>query len=232
MGTLTRPGSLRLHFQPIVDLARGVIAGYEALARFAGPPHASPDRWFAAARAARLGHELEARAVTTALGARKRLPPNTFLSINVDPSGLRSEAVATAFAAHDDLRGVVVELTESEPIGDYGSVGRALEPLRERGAVLAVDDAGAGFASLRHILRLRPDLIKIDGALTREVDVDRGQRALTSALIAFARETSTTIVAEGLETDAQVAVLRRLGVQLGQGYRLGRPAAAAQAAAA
>jgi EAL domain-containing protein (putative c-di-GMP-specific phosphodiesterase class I) len=90
---------------------------------------------------------------------------------------------------------------------------------------VAIDDAGAGFASLRHILRLRPDVIKIDGALTRHVDVDQGQRALASALIAFARETGTRIVAEGLETDAQVRVLQGLGVELGQGFRLGRPAA-------
>jgi EAL domain-containing protein (putative c-di-GMP-specific phosphodiesterase class I) len=117
----------------------------------------------------------------------------------------------------------VVEITEHELIEDYAHLLDALTPLRTAGIRLAVDDAGSGYASLRHILSLQPDIIKLDIALTRGVDTDPVRRALASALVGFARDTGSVIVAEGIETSAELAALQRLGVPLGQGFYLARP---------
>ena len=117
----------------------------------------------------------------------------------------------------------MVEITEHTSIDDYGLVSRALLALRARGLRLAVDDAGAGYASLRHLLEMRPDLIKLDASLTRGIDLEPGRRALAQALIAFARATGAALVAEGIETAAEEVELEKLGVVLGQGYHLGRP---------
>ncbi len=119
---------------------------------------------------------------------------------------------------------VVVEMTEHAPVHDYDALTAALDPMRERGVRVAVDDAGAGFASLRHILLLRPDYIKLDISLCRGVGEDDARRAMARALVGFASETGSTVIAEGLESPADVAALRLLDVPLGQGYELGRPA--------
>jgi EAL domain-containing protein (putative c-di-GMP-specific phosphodiesterase class I)/CheY-like chemotaxis protein len=217
-------GLLSTVFQPICDLHAGGAVGFEALARFHTEPVQGPDIWFAEAGEVGLLLELELAAVRTALIAVPALSPEVFLAVNVSPSTLCTSDLLELIRHSDVGDRLVVEATEHAPIEDYDAVGRALSSLRALGVRLAVDDAGAGFASLRHIVRLAPEFIKIDGALIRQVDADRGQRALTKALIAFAGETEATIVAEGLETDDQVAALRELGVTLGQGYRLGRPA--------
>ena len=129
-----RPGVLRMDFQPIVDTARGTVAGYESLARFSGPPHATPDRWFAVAHAAGFGAELEARALRIALEAGAWLPPNCFLSVNVGPDALTSSPVAEVFADAGDLRGVVVEITEQTAVACYDALVTALAPARAAGA--------------------------------------------------------------------------------------------------
>ena len=210
--------------QPICDLDRRRPVGFEALARFALLPGRAPDVWFREAAEVGMLEELERCTVRAALDTLTALAHDVFLSINVSPSALLDPSLLDAMLTSGAAERLVVEITEHAPVEHYETLGRALDVLRTAGVRIAIDDAGAGFASLRHILRLRPDLIKIDGALTQHVDVDRDQRALASALIAFARETRTTIVAEGLETDAQVSVLQGLGVELGQGFRLGRPA--------
>jgi len=116
-------------------------------------------------------------------------------------------------------------MTEHAPVGDYEALNRALQPLRAGGVRVAVDDAGAGFASLRHILLLVPDIIKLDISLTRGIDTDRPRRALSCALVAFARETSTVIVAEGIETGAELRTLKEIGVSQGQGFLIAKPMA-------
>ena len=118
---------------------------------------------------------------------------------------------------------VVLEITEHTDVEDYDRLLRALQPLRQRGLKVAVDDTGAGYASLRHILNLRPDFIKLDMDLIRHIDLDPARRALASALIAFARDTDSCIIAEGIETASEFATLRSLGVEQAQGYFLGRP---------
>ena len=209
--------------QPICELHERRPVGFEALARFSLDLHRTPDVWFREAAEIGMLAELERCTVGAALDAIPALADDVFLSINVSPSAILDPGVLDAILRSGAEERLVIEITEHAPVEHYETLCRALDVLRSAGVRVAIDDAGAGFASLRHILRLRPDLIKIDGALTRHVDVDRGQRALASALIAFARETEATIVAEGLETDAQVAVLQDLGVELGQGFRLGRP---------
>ncbi len=218
-----RPGVLRMKFQPIMDTARGTVAGYESLARFGGPPHATPDRWFALARAAGVGPELEALALRTALEARPALPPNCFLSVNVGPDALLAAPVAAVFADAGDLRGVVVEITEQTAVTDYDALVTALAPVRAAGALLAVDDAGAGFASLKHITALRPDFVKVDRDLVAGIDRDETKAAVVEALGMFTSRLDAWLVAEGVETIAELDRLLSLRVPLAQGYGLGRP---------
>jgi EAL domain-containing protein (putative c-di-GMP-specific phosphodiesterase class I) len=214
---------LRVEFQPIVDIARATVAGYESLARFTGPPYASPDRWFAAAHAAGVGAELEARALGAALAARPALPPNCFLSVNIGPEAVLAEPVKEVFGAAGDLRGVVVEITEQTAVVDYAALMAALAPLRAAGALLAVDDAGAGFASLRHIALLRPDFVKVDRELVAGIDLDESKAAAVEALGLFASRLDAWLVAEGVETAAELDRLLSLRVPLAQGYGLGPP---------
>ena len=224
IGRVLAEGQFHMVFQPICRLRSGHPIGFEALARFGMEPRQPPDVWFSQAADVGMLLELEIEAVKAALPTLEKLPPGSFLSVNVSPSTILSPRFLSALVATGRGSQIVVEVTEHAPITDYGAVNAAMDRLRAHGVRLAVDDAGAGFASLRHIVQLAPDLIKIDGELTRHVGGDRSQRALTSALIAFARETGATIVAEGLETDEQISALRSLGVEVGQGFRLGRPA--------
>lgn len=217
--------------QPICELHDRRPVGFEALARFTMDPLSPPDRWFREAGEVGLLNDLERCTVGAALHTLPALARDVFLSVNVSPSALLDPALLDTILESGATERLVIEITEHAPVEHYETLGRALDVLRDAGVRVAIDDAGAGFASLRHILRLRPDLIKMDGELTRHVDTDRGQKALASALIAFARETGTSIVAEGLETSAQVSVLRSLGVELGQGFHLGRPSVPDRAAA-
>jgi EAL domain-containing protein (putative c-di-GMP-specific phosphodiesterase class I) len=218
------PGILRMDFQPILDTARGAVVGYESLARFSGPPNATPDCWFALARAAGVGAELEAEALRTAIAARSMLPPNCFLSVNVGPQALLSAPVAAVFAGAGDLRGVVVEITEQTAVDNYGALSDAIAPVRAAGALLAVDDAGAGFASLKHITVLRPDFVKVDRGLIAGIDTDETKAAVVEALGMFTSRLDSWLLAEGVETIAELDRLLSLRVPLAQGYGLPRPA--------
>ncbi|MGY1812972.1 EAL domain-containing protein [Blastococcus sp. SYSU D00820] len=209
--------------QPIVELATGRVVGHEALARFPGRPQRTPDAWFADAAAVGLGVELELSAVAAALGAFRRLPPGTHLSINVGPDTALSAQLPELFRGLPEDRPVILELTEHVGVDDYAALTAALERVRRLGVRLAVDDAGSGFASLRHILNLRPDVIKLDRDLVTGVDGDPARRALAGALLTFGTEIGAEVVAEGIETAAEAAALQRLGIRLGQGFHLGRP---------
>lgn len=216
-------GDMQMVFQPIVDLSSGRLAGVEALARFGGQPPQTPDVWFAEAAKLGLGSSLERAAFGAALPALDHIPEGTYLSVNL------SSAVVMEPGLWDDvppsaLSRLVLELTEHAVVHDYDRLRDLLAPLRARGMRLAVDDAGAGFASLRHILLLDADLIKIDITLIRDLHVDRARRALTSALITFAAETQTMVIAEGIEQAGELATLRELGAAFGQGYLIAPPA--------
>ena len=220
---LERPDRLAIHLQPIVDLASGEVVGTEALARFDGDPPRPPDVWFSEAKAIGLAQDLELAAVRTALRTLPHLPQHAFLSVNVSPD------VASTTRFLEILDGaaterVVIEVTEHVQVEDYEELSASLREVRALGARLAIDDAGAGYASLRHILQLSPDFIKIDITLTRGIDGDSAKRALAAALITFASEIGAQIIAEGIETLEELRTLRELGVGLGQGYFLAKPA--------
>jgi EAL domain-containing protein (putative c-di-GMP-specific phosphodiesterase class I) len=216
------PGGLAIVYQPIFELGSALPSGFEALCRVGVEPRRGPDVWFA--EAAEVGRQaaLEEAAVSAALPALAALPREVYLSVNASAETIVAGGLEPLLAGHDPER-IMLELTEHAAVPDYGALERALVPLRMRGVGLAVDDAGAGYAGLQHILRLRPDVLKLDMALTRDIDQDRARRSLATALVHFARETRAVIVAEGIETDAELATLRDLGIQRGQGYLLGKP---------
>jgi EAL domain-containing protein (putative c-di-GMP-specific phosphodiesterase class I)/DNA-binding NarL/FixJ family response regulator len=213
---------VRAVYQPIVELESHRTVGYEALARIIASPIQGPEAWFADAASVGLGLELERAALRAAFAGLAQLPADCFLAVNLSPAAILADDVRGLLEAAGPSR-LVVEITEHRAIDDYGLISRALLVLRAHGLRLAVDDAGAGYASLRHLLEIRPDLLKLDASLTRGIDVEPGRRALAQALIAFARATGVAIVAEGIETAAEQAELERLGVALGQGYHLGKP---------
>ena len=213
---------LRTVFQPICTLA-GSTVGAEALARFRGPPPRGPLRWFAEAEEVGLLRDLELVAVRSALAALPELPDNVFLSVNVSPGTLATAGFLHLIAGSDGAR-VVVEITEHARIHDYESLSEALDAVREFGVRVAIDDAGAGFASLRHILRLEPEFIKLDRTLIDGIESDRSRQALAAGLISFAEKIDATIVAEGIEGPAEVDALAELGVRYGQGFFFARPA--------
>ncbi|HJV03701.1 MAG TPA: EAL domain-containing protein, partial [Actinomycetota bacterium] len=213
---------IRMVFQPIFDLGAGDVIGVEALSRFESDEGMTPDRWFDAAWRVGLGLELELAAVRAALAHLERIPTGPYLSINVSPGTAISPRL-TDLAGRFPARQIVLEITEHARVADYEALNLALRELRAQGLRLAVDDAGAGFASLRHILRLAPDLIKLDRSITDGIDRGSASRALGRALTSFAREIGASITAEGIESRNELQALRTLGVGFGQGFYLARP---------
>jgi diguanylate cyclase (GGDEF)-like protein/PAS domain S-box-containing protein len=207
-------------FQPIVTLASGMTVGFEALTRFADG--VAPDTHFAAAAEVGLGIELELATLEAALAASTALPRDAWLDVNVSAALLDDPARLAYLLWKAGSRSIVLEITEHEAIEDYAALRRRIDeigiPLR-----LAVDDAGAGYASLRHILELRPDIVKLDRSLVVDIDSDPVRQGLVAGLRHFASIARARVVAEGIETQAEYAVLVDLGIELGQGYLLGRP---------
>lgn len=222
IGRAMATGAPRIVYQPIYTLHDNSLAGVECLSRFDIEPCRAPDVWFNAAHGAGLGAELELRAIKNALQTLHQLPERITLSINSSPELIVSGRLDAALAAVD-LSRIVLEITEHAAVTDYEALTTVLQPLRARGAHLAIDDAGAGYASMRHILHLHPDAIKLDMSITRNIDKDANRRALAKGLIAFAHEIHSTITAEGVETETELAALRAIGVDKAQGYFLGKP---------
>ncbi len=207
-------------FQPVVSLATGEVAGYEALARFPHPPARRPDEWFALARGCGLGPALEARAAREALAPRVR-PTGTYLAFNVSASALASDELVDMLP--QDLSGVVIELT-----GDPGDVDEApievqLSLLRSRGARLAIDAAASDYSGLQRMTRLAPDMIKLDRTLVAGVDKDPVKAALIDSHARFAHRTGVAVCAEGVETPEELRTLTELEVDYAQGFGVGRP---------
>jgi EAL domain-containing protein (putative c-di-GMP-specific phosphodiesterase class I) len=208
-------------FQPLISLESNECIAYEALSRFPDDVEWTTSQWFATARELGEGAALELAAVRSALAHLDDIPPKTALAINVSPAVAVTDEFFELVApfAHR----LIIELTEHERVEDYATVVAALEDLRNFGARIAIDDVGAGFASLRHILRLAPDIVKLDLSLTHGMEDGSGAHALTSAMVGFAADTGALIAAEGIETDSELDLLRKLGIDHGQGYLLGRP---------
>src|SRR3954471_20995461 len=209
-------------FQPIVELATGRVAGYEALTRFTrAEPARSPDLWFAQARRCGLGAALEAKALATSLAVPGR-PAGTFLSLNVGPAALLSPEVQAVLPR--DLSEIVIELTEDEVFSTGISLDAQLSALRDRGARIAVDDAGAGYAGLQQVVRVAPEILKIDRSLITGIDLDASKMALLEALARFASTTGAAVCGEGIEKLSELRMLARADTTYAQGYALARPA--------
>jgi EAL domain-containing protein (putative c-di-GMP-specific phosphodiesterase class I) len=216
---LAGPG-LSMLFQPIIDLKTDGLAGCEALARFAAAPVCPPELWFAEAQRVGLGAELQLAAVHTALAQLPQLPPQGYMAINVGPDVAGAPELLRLLHNVDSHR-VVIELTEHLQVEDYPALISAVRAIRATGARLAIDDTGAGYASFSSILKLAPDLIKLDRILTIGIDVDPARQALAGALVTFAAATRAKVIAEGIETVGELEAIRQLGIGYGQGYILG-----------
>jgi EAL domain-containing protein (putative c-di-GMP-specific phosphodiesterase class I) len=214
---------LHMVFQPIAELATGATVGVEALARFADLPARPPNEWFRDAAEVGLAIDLELAAVRRALGHLDLLRVDECMTVNVSPATATS-AQLTALLADVDATRIVLEVTEHAAVDDYDLLVSGLAALRADGIRVAVDDAGAGFASLNHILRIQPDIIKLDIALVRDIDRDPVKRALASSLVTFAGDIGATLIAEGVESPDELRTLRELDVPWGQGYLIARPA--------
>lgn len=210
-------GGLHSVYQPIFTLADRQVIGFEALSRFHSG--GSPVHWFDKAEKAGILIDFELAAIASALASRPS-PLNSYLALNASPQTILSGRLTPLLASSSNL---VIEITEHAPVSNYPALALALAPLRARGVRLAVDDAGSGFASLRHILLLAPQIIKLDLTLVRGIDLSAPQRALAQALTTFAHALNATVVAEGIESQTELQVLLSLGVECGQGYLLGRP---------
>jgi EAL domain-containing protein (putative c-di-GMP-specific phosphodiesterase class I)/ActR/RegA family two-component response regulator len=215
--------ALQVVFQPICALDTLEPAGFETLARFPGPPQRGPEHWFREASEVGLSIQLELVAVERALTHLDQIPPGAYLSVNVSPETVVSDPFKRVLAEVPAER-IVLEITEHAPIENYDTFNAGLSDVRALGARLAIDDAGAGFASLRHILRLEPEFIKLDITLIAAIESDRSQQALARGIISFAEGIGATVVAEGIEHAEALDALRGLGVLYGQGFHLGRPA--------
>jgi EAL domain-containing protein (putative c-di-GMP-specific phosphodiesterase class I) len=218
------PERLRMHLQPVIGLRTGAIWGLEALARFPGHPQPGPAAWFRSAVRAGWGPALETVALCGALDVLDELPPGMTLTVNLSPRALlRSEVTELLLDATPHR--LLVEITEHEPVYDYPALLRSLSALRDAGVRIGIDDFGAGHSSLRHVLQLAPDLVKLDISIIRNVDVDPSRQALVEAMLAFCSRVGADVIAEGVEEAGELITLLELGVQYGQGWFLARPAA-------
>ncbi|HVL95734.1 MAG TPA: EAL domain-containing protein [Solirubrobacteraceae bacterium] len=223
---LLEPGAIHPVYQPIVRLADLEPIGYEGLARFPyadGLADMPPDVTLAAAGEIGLRGDLEV-ACWAAMAAAGSPPEGRLLFVNISPDALRHPGL---FALHSRLPSrLVIEITEQREVQDYAELRELLAPWVARGAQVAIDDTGAGYASLEHVVELRPDFLKLTRGLVADIDHDPNRQALLRALLAFAREVGAVIVAEGVERREELEVLREAEVDFGQGWLFGQPAAA------
>jgi EAL domain-containing protein (putative c-di-GMP-specific phosphodiesterase class I)/DNA-binding NarL/FixJ family response regulator len=218
---IIQAGGPQVVYQPIFDLPAGEYVGAEALSRFDAAPTRSPERWFEEADKAGLRVEMELCVIRSALADLDRLPPEGFLGINVSPLTCCTPELADAIVRSTPAR-MVLEITEHAPVNDYEQLAECLRPLRARGVRVAIDDTGAGFSSLSHVLALSPELIKLDIDMCRGIQADKARQALVAALTDFASHIGADVVAEGIESSEQLFALREAGVRYGQGFLLGR----------
>ena len=226
IGRMLDTDSFATYLQPIVDIETAQIVSVEALTRFESDPYRPPNEWFEEAWSVGLGTELELAAARKAASYMAKLDPSVSLAINVSPATILAPEFVDEFAVHGHR--LIVEVTEHDVVEDYQKLLQAIEPLTDVGIKLAVDDVGAGYANLSHILELSPDVVKLDIGLTRDIERDMARHALVAALVTFADRVDARLVAEGVETVEARDVLGTLGVRFGQGYLFARPASADQ----
>lgn len=203
--------------QPVVDMSTGEVQGYEALSRFADDR--PPDVWMEGAHSVGLGPELEEACARSAILAARHISPEFWMCVNFSPEAIVGGSVGRSVL--DAGRRIVVEVTEHTQVASYSDLRDEMK--KYPGIDVSADDAGAGFAGLRHILELDPRFVKLDISMVRDVDKDPSRAAMVAGMVHFARATGTRLVAEGIETEAEAETLRILGVDLGQGYLFGIP---------
>ena len=201
-------------YQPIFDIDSRFPKGFEALSRFQSEPYRPPNLWFDDAASVNMQVDLEIACIEKALLALNVLPDDIYVSVNASPETVQTGRLDSVLADFDAQR-IVLEVTEHAAVDDYDGLLAELSLLRARGVRLAVDDAGAGYSGLQHIVQLQPDIIKLDISLTSQIDKDLVRKSLGSALVRFASETGAKLVAEGIETEAEFETLEELGVDLG-----------------
>jgi EAL domain-containing protein (putative c-di-GMP-specific phosphodiesterase class I) len=208
--------------QPIHSLESGRPAGVECLARFPDINKRGAAAWFEDAELVGLGKALEMTAVRCALETLAHVPDGVYAAINASPRTIMSGELRRALEADPPESELVIEVTEHQQVEDYAALAAELDALRPH-ARIALDDLGAGFAGLRHVIELRPDILKMDMALTRGIDRDPARRAMSAAMVQFSRDIGCRLVAEGIETEGEMRVMQQLGVDYGQGYYFARP---------
>ncbi|HTW07351.1 MAG TPA: EAL domain-containing protein [Acidimicrobiales bacterium] len=226
LSLLLQPGCSSPTYQPVVHLRSGCVAGYEALTDFAREPARSTEDIFREAHQVGLGVELELHTASLAVaGFESELlrNPHTYLAVNASPGLLYRPALLEVLSALPAKR-VIVEITEQHQFDSYDQLRETVCLVHERGMRVAVDDMGSGFAGLQRLVDVRPEIVKLDRALTSQIDTDPPRRALVTAMRQFADDMGITVVAEGIERQEQLLVLRDIGIDCGQGYLLGRPA--------
>lgn len=217
-----RSGAMTSVWQPIVDLETDRVIGVEALARFRTTPYRSPDLWFRQAAEVDRFVDLERNALNEGLKILPALPAGIRIGCNMSGVAVLDSGVRD-YLASQNLERIVLEITEHDVIEDYKQLTETLEPLREKGLMLAIDDFGAGYATFRDIVYLHPDIIKLDISLVRGLGSNKTAQSIIRAMIAFAEENRRSLVAEGVETEDELRALRSLGVQRAQGYLLHKP---------
>ena len=217
---VVRDRAVRAAFQPILDLTTGTVAGYEALARFPDAPEYEVSSWFQSAHRCGLGTPLEAEALRAALCMRGR-PRGTFLSLNISPAAFVSSLVQSCLP--ESLEGLVIEITEDQLIEAEDPVHEAISIARARGARIAVDDVGTGHAGFSQLMRVMPEVIKLDRSLIANVSEELARAALVESLVHYGQRTHTMVCAEGIESRDELALMVELGVTYGQGFAIARP---------
>jgi EAL domain-containing protein (putative c-di-GMP-specific phosphodiesterase class I)/DNA-binding NarL/FixJ family response regulator len=222
MHEICETNAIEIVYQPIANLISGKLTAVEALARFPDHDQLNTGEWFEEAFELGMTQHLELTALRAAIasfGARK--DEDLSIAINLSPATLLDPQLSLMIEGFETR--LIIEITEHQPIDDYGAVNNVRQELGERGVRIAIDDTGAGFASLRHILSLSPDLVKLDISITKDVDEDDSRRALAKGLVTFAREIGAKVVAEGIERRGELACMREIGADYGQGWHIARP---------
>lgn len=225
-----RERSFEVLLQPVFDLATLHVVGFEALSRFPDDPTHGPEASFADAEAGGLGTALETAVIEAAVALVPQLPDPLNLSLNVSPTTALSAELKQVLS-HSPPHRLILEITERGRVASHEALRDALAPLRAAGVRIAVDDVGVGYSGLEQIIHLRPDIIKLDRQLIRGIDQDPVRRAMAQALGVFAREVGCRLLAEGIETQGELATLRQMPISRGQGYLLARPMSVVDAVA-
>lgn len=216
--------AIQIAFQPIHAVDTGQMTGVEALARFPSDLTRRTDQWFADAASVGLGVELELLCLRRALAVAAQLDPLLDVSVNLSPDALLDRRTAGLLLESEILPvRIIIEITEHDAVADYRSLAAGISHFRRHGVRLAIDDTGSGYSSFAHILALAPDCLKIDRLIIAGLDADPGRRAMVRAIVGFATEMSLCVVAEGVETEAELTAIWHLGVRGVQGYLTGRP---------